>query len=696
MAISPFMAFAKGAFEGYNEIQREERAKTSAMDLERYKKNIAPDTTRYFQAMGSHGPVNLFSLSDAGDYTEEELFRNDMAMIGENLTKNNRYYTDQYGAIRAIDEDPVLSANVDKRVQGYMRKWMDDNTKEIGGENNKMTQLPYSDQNAYFYNHDYYGNTWEQIVNTGMVETLDMKNQPPNSVAVLNVDKDSNINASTVIYNNQTIGKMYDPETQTIINMDQNVFNNKLVPKLNSIKGNRSSAGDITVQYGTNAIRFHTQPVIIADLNDNEYLQQRFAGVLKPNEPITHGLIMSTFVKNRVVDPRMVDIFNRSVTGYNEVAIDSQKLSLTDIYKAFKLAAPVKMEQHSQAGRTVYTDSKSFINNTFNIDLEKLALRADAGESVVRTVGYIKDNIKTFEDENGYFPPIMQVLSGPIQFFAGLAGEAGLVAQSKSFFDSVGDKFELKKDAKILGKLEKYAGEAEAESNDSPLISAASTTARHRYFKYMLAYQLAVAIQGGTGGRTVSDQDVENMLEAIGDTLFANGRVQLSVLDTIGSFAQDIVTKNQFWKDSGMSVDAAYAADAMDRFMYGGVSVGKKVGTERTQYAGKMLAGKLSQISPNELEEEMSGLRDPVLNTLLIEKGIITEGERVSYSRGTDFNKNLTDHIKVDDRLSKEEYEMLVDRHYTGTVDTNVLQSYKTTEAYRNYLISHDQYNKRD
>ena len=109
-----------------------------------------------------------------------------------------------------------------------------------------------------------------------------------------------------------------------------------------------------------------------------------------------------------------------------------------------------------------------------------------------------------------------------------------------------------------------------------------------------------------------------------------------------------------------------------------------------------MLAGKLSQISPNELEEEMSGLRDPVLNTLLIEKGIITEGERVSYSRGTDFNKNLTDHIKVDDRLSKEEYEMLVDRHYTGTVDTNVLQSYKTTEAYRNYLISHDQYNKRD
>ena len=301
MGISPFMAFAKGAFEGYNEIQREERAKTSAMDLERYKKNITPDDTRYFQAMGSHGPVNLFPLSKAGDYTEKELFRNDMAIIGENLTKNNRYYQNQLGMRVAIDEDPVLANNVDTRVHGYMRKWMDDNTKEIGGENNRMTQLPYSDQNAYFYNHDYYGNTWEQIVNTGMVETLDMKNQPPNSVAVVSVDGNDNINASTVIYNNQTIGKIYDPDTQTMIDMNRNVFNNKLIPKLNSIKGNRSAAGDITVAYGVNSIRFHTQPVIVADLQDNEYLQDRFANVLRPNEPVTHGLIMSTFVKNRVV-----------------------------------------------------------------------------------------------------------------------------------------------------------------------------------------------------------------------------------------------------------------------------------------------------------------------------------------------------------------------------------------------------------
>ena len=32
----------------------------------------------------------------------------------------------------------------------------------------------------------------------------------------------------------------------------------------------------------------------------------------------------------------------------------------------------------------------------------------------------------------------------------------------------------------------------------------------------MIAYQMAAAIQGGTGGRTISDQDVDNILRALG------------------------------------------------------------------------------------------------------------------------------------------------------------------------------------
>ena len=39
--------------------------------------------------------------------------------------------------------------------------------------------------------------------------------------------------------------------------------------------------------------------------------------------------------------------------------------------------------------------------------------------------------------------------------------------------------------------------------------------AQRKYYKFMIAYQMAAAIQGGTGGRTISDQDVQNILSAL-------------------------------------------------------------------------------------------------------------------------------------------------------------------------------------
>ena len=692
MGISPFMAFARGAFQGYNEIQRSAREQMQAKDLEKYKQNIKPDDTRYFQAMGSHGPVNLFALDDAGDFSDEELFDKDMARIGENLTNSNRFYTDQFGLIRAIDEDPVLSANVDKQVHGYMRRWMKANTVEKGSENNKYTELPYDYQNAYFHNHDYYGAVWSDLVEDGIIESLDMANQPPNTVPVISVDKNNNVNGSAVTYNNTTIGMVYDVDSQSMINMDQNVFNKVLVPKLNSIKGQKLSAGDYTVQYGTNAIRLHTAPILVDDMQSNDYLQNRFAGILKPNEPVTYGLIMQSFVKSRVVDPKMINIFNKSLENYNEKVQDEYKIGVTDIYQAFKLASPNKMTRHGTSGRQEFNDAKSFIENTFRVDLEKLSIRAEAGGDVVKTVVYMKNNVKDFEDKNGFFPPISALLQGPVSFISGVRGTGGLVAQSVSFFNSVGDRYDLKKDGKILNKLKEYSAAAEKETENDAILSAASTTARHRYYKYMLAYQLAVAIQGGTGGRTVSDQDVENMLNAIGDTLFANGRVQLSVLDTIESFAQDIVDKNQFWQNANMDISSAYAADAMDRFMYGGVSVNTEVGTARTEYAGAKLRDKISQISPDQYEEEMSGLKDPILNDMLIEKNIIQEGEIVSYERGKDFALNLEHHMRAGDLLTYPEYQILVDRHYTGNRQAQDI--YKTKESFENYVIQHEALNK--
>ena len=696
--VSPFMAFAKGAFEGYNRIQDEERAAKAARDLERYKQSLVPDETRYFQAMGSSGMVDIFPMDKPGDYSDQELFDRDLSLMMQHLDKNNRTYRDHVGLMRRIDDDPVLSQNVDKKVRAYMQKWFMDNTKEYGSEGNRYRELPYASQNEYLFNHNYYGKQWQEYTINGMFETLDLSNQPPETVAVVSVDNNKNISSYPKTINSNNFGFVYDVTSQQHIPMSRKVFDEVLVPELNRNKGNRLSPNDYLVEYNTNPIRFYTAPILVSSLEDNEYLTQSFQGMMRPNEQITYGHLMKAFVQSRIPDRRLLQIFNNSVEGYNSNVEDKFKITTTDIYKAFKLSSSNKMEKHTTTGKRVWTDSKSFINQHFSIDLDQMAIRADAGQSVIKTVQYAKANVKDFEDTHGYFPPLMKVIQGGVSLISGIGGEGGLVRQTLNFFDSIGEQYSLKKDVKIMNKMSKYAQAAETEVKgmelgDSALLEGATTAARHTYYKYMLAYQLAVAIQGGTGGRTVSDQDVENMMEAIGDTLFANGRIQMAVLDTIEAFAQDIVDKNQFWSNSQMSVDAAYAADAMDRFMYGGVSVNKEYGSERTEYAKGILQNRIAQIAPEEYEKEMSGLKDPTLNRQLVETGIIEDGEIVSYRRGEDFSLNVKHHIMVNDKLTIDEYYTLVDRHYSG--NRQAQETYKSKDSYRRYLANHDMANQR-
>ena len=702
MPISPFLAFTRGAFEGYNLISEEERASKAAENLERYKKSLEPDTTRYFQAMGSNGLVKLFPLADAGDYTEEELLRFDMNTISEQLIPENRIYIDPYGITRNIDDDPVLSNNVDKRVRSYMRAWFDANTIEKGGENNKYTQLPYDWQNEAFFQHPYYGTMFTDIVMNGMYKDLP---PPPNNnaVPVVSMDDNKNINGAFATYSNETIGPAYNRTTQQYENMTPDVFNNTLVKKFNKMRGAPSTAANYTAEFGLNAIRLHNAPVMTMDITEQDYLQNTFGFLLGPNEQVTYGHLMHAFVNQRVPDNRMLQIFNNSLRTYNDQVGEAHKISNKDIFKAFQLSSPVRAEHHGASGRIVYDDAASYIQQHFEINLEQLAVRSGAGKSVVETVAYMKNNLADFEEDNGYFPPISKLLSGPLSFLSGISkapGGADLVSQTMSLFTSVGENLGIRQDSKISDKMTRLAKAAQLETQgltgdnlgEKAILTAAATAARHEYYKYMLAYQLAVAIQGGTGGRTVSDQDVENMLNAIGDRLFANGRVQVAVLNTIEKFAQDIVDKNQYWSNSKMGIDYAYAADAMDRFMYGGVSVNTEYGTARTEYAGAMLSNEINKVGEEELLPEIAGLRDNILNDALIAKGIIKPDEIISYRRGVDFNLNLEHHMKVNDFLTKDQYGMLVDRHYSGNKQAQ--QQYKSDRAYENYVKTHKAYNE--
>ena len=67
--------------------------------------------------------------------------------------------------------------------------------------------------------------------------------------------------------------------------------------------------------------------------------------------------------------------------------------------------------------------------------------------------------------------------------------------------------------AQIIANFRKY--ETDIGGAGDNLQTLAARNARIEYLKFSLAYQMSMALQGGSGGRTISDQDVENMLRAL-------------------------------------------------------------------------------------------------------------------------------------------------------------------------------------
>lgn len=84
--------------------------------------------------------------------------------------------------------------------------------------------------------------------------------------------------------------------------------------------------------------------------------------------------------------------------------------------------------------------------------------------------------------------------------------------------------------------------------------------ASYEVYEEFLAYQLAAALQGGTGGRTISDQDVINIKNSLGNSLFQSGQFLTHRLEEIGKFLNTINEKNRLFAEAATPGDLDIAA----------------------------------------------------------------------------------------------------------------------------------------
>ena len=129
-----------------------------------------------------------------------------------------------------------------------------------------------------------------------------------------------------------------------------------------------------------------------------------------------------------------------------------------------------------------------------------------------------------------------------------------------------------------------------------------------QYMKFQLAYQMASALQGGTGGRTISDQDVENMLRAMRFTAGDDTKHIIASLENINQLMLETAAIKDYYASGPKG---AYAAKLLERSIaqYGSLEqytyarvadlTTNKVGGKFTPPAGGTTGNKTFKVSPD-------------------------------------------------------------------------------------------------
>ena len=104
--------------------------------------------------------------------------------------------------------------------------------------------------------------------------------------------------------------------------------------------------------------------------------------------------------------------------------------------------------------------------------------------------------------------------------------------------------------------------------------------------KFNLAYAMASALQGGTGGRTISDQDVENMMRSMNFTATSSVDEVKAALGQIVDVMSDIAFVKDLYSQGGAEAATAYVLEQAD------AEFGKAGGTY-ADYVSKRLEKKV-------------------------------------------------------------------------------------------------------
>jgi len=235
-----------------------------------------------------------------------------------------------------------------------------------------------------------------------------------------------------------------------------------------------------------------------------------------------------------------------SVTGAYQTGLLQEKYGLNNTSQGQQRRLDYKgvVDSTNRADAVIVNALRTFVNPVDGSDLPSTAfgnalltvegIQYLSGEFKNRLVKFVTGDDPTKLDEtevaNTFVNSLLSTAGNAVDMFSPAAVQ------------------ELRKDAAKVAKAIN-----EADNAEKRLLAA------REFHITVLAYELAAAIQGGTGGRTISDQDVALILGALRQGTFASQKSQKAALFAARDMLKDIRTRATYLSSPNVLDNAAVA-----------------------------------------------------------------------------------------------------------------------------------------
>ena len=202
------------------------------------------------------------------------------------------------------------------------------------------------------------------------------------------------------------------------------------------------------------------------------------------------------------------------------------------------------------------------LKSEYKIDPKEAAVKASAANQAAgiasRMIGEFRKN-QVAVGQGALQPTV----SGVAKSIEGIFGSTGIISGFANLTSWLNDEKGFGQNrvtrSRLQNKLATYQKNFNEVDNNHPSgLSSNARKARIEFMKFNLAYAMASAFQGGTGGRTISDQDIENMMAAMKFEFDSSEDIIIESLETIQSVMRDVAVIQDGYRKGGKAAGVSY------------------------------------------------------------------------------------------------------------------------------------------